>query len=98
MNNTEGLKNFLKYDKGHEIVAKCLDHSKAPVMIQALKILAALCFLEDKSSSTLGTDKMLAAITKIADAKDTSRFLPIVNAITKSKNADLQVKKNYRFS
>ncbi|XP_044261332.1 protein diaphanous isoform X1 [Tribolium madens] len=91
MNNTEGLKNFLQYDKGHEIVAKCLDHSKSQVMIQALKILAALCFLEDNSSSTLGTDKMLAAITKVADAKDMPRFMPIVNAITKSRNnADLQ--------
>lgn len=93
MNNTDGLKNFLKYEKGHEVVADCLDHRKPQVMIQALKILAALCFLEDKTSGTFGVDKMLAAITKVSDSRNMPRFLPIVNAITKSgNNADLQVK------
>lgn len=38
MNNTTGLKAFFKYAKGHEIVAKCLDHEKSQVMTQALKV------------------------------------------------------------
>jgi diaphanous 2 len=90
MNNTDGLRMFLKYDVGHEIVAKCLDHRNQPVMIQALKILAALCFLDDHAGCS-GTDKMLVAITKVHEANDVPRFLPIVNAITKcADNADLQ--------
>lgn len=96
MNNTDGLKTFLKYEKGHETVAKCLEHDKPQVMAQALKILAALCFLSDSLENSVGTDKLLAAITKVAEAKDRPRFLSIVNGI-KSGNADLQVKKFFSF-
>lgn len=93
MNNTDGLKTFLKYEKGHKVVAECLEYEKPQVMAQALKILAALCFLSDNLENSVGTDKLLAAITKVAEAKDKPRFLSVVNGITKSANADLQVKK-----
>lgn len=38
MNNTTGLRAFFNNVKGHELVAKCLDHEKTQVMIQALKV------------------------------------------------------------
>jgi len=38
MNNTAGIKLFFANSKGHETVAKCLDHEKPHVTIQALKV------------------------------------------------------------
>lgn len=41
-NNTEGLREFLKHNRGQVIVAKCVDPMKANVTIQALQV--KLCF------------------------------------------------------
>lgn len=38
MNNTTGIKAFFNNSKGHVTVAKCLDHEKPSVMVQALKV------------------------------------------------------------
>lgn len=37
-NNTEGIREFFNQDRGHEIVAKCIDYKKPSVMIQALQV------------------------------------------------------------
>ncbi|KAJ8930937.1 hypothetical protein NQ314_016201, partial [Rhamnusium bicolor] len=89
MNNTTGLKAFFNNNKGHETVAKCLDHEKPQVMIQALKILAPLCFL-DEGGDEEGSKKVLMAITKVGEKENRERFLPVVNGITKTNYADLQ--------
>jgi len=39
-----------------------------------------------------GASKVLLAITKVAENLNRERFLPIVNGITKSDNAELQVR------
>lgn len=89
MNNTTGLKAFFKHTKGHVSVARCLDHEKPHVMIQALKILAPICFL-DESDDEVGVKKVLKAITEVGEEKRRERFLPMVNGITKTDNAELQ--------
>ncbi|XP_018568924.1 protein diaphanous isoform X2 [Anoplophora glabripennis] len=89
MNNTTGIKAFFNTGKGHVTVAKCLDHEKPQVMIQALKILAPLCFL-DEGRDEDGSKKVLLAITKVGEEENRERFLPVVNGITKTNNADLQ--------
>ncbi|KAJ8978866.1 hypothetical protein NQ317_009010 [Molorchus minor] len=88
MNNTTGIKAFFNNENGQELVAKCLDHEKPQAMIQALKILAPLCFLDEGHED--GSRKVLLAITKVAEEEHRERFLPIVNGITKTDNADLQ--------
>ncbi|CAH1126871.1 unnamed protein product [Ceutorhynchus assimilis] len=89
MNNTTGIKLFLSNTKGHETVAKCLDHEKPHVTIQALKILAPMCLITSEGEED-GANKVLLAITKVAEHEKRERFLPIVNGIVKSDNADLQ--------
>lgn len=37
-NNTEGLKCFLRYEKGHDAVAQCIDYKKEAVTIQPLLV------------------------------------------------------------
>ncbi|XP_045469378.1 protein diaphanous isoform X3 [Harmonia axyridis] len=90
MNNTIGLKSFLNNTKGHNIVARCLNHEKPQVMIQALRILAPLCLVPGTDGMNTGLEKTLSAVTKVAEDKKIERFAPIVNGITKSNNADLQ--------
>ncbi|KAJ8921203.1 hypothetical protein NQ315_013675 [Exocentrus adspersus] len=90
MNNTTGIKAFFKNSKGHEAVAMCLDHEKPQVMIQALKILAPLCFLDEGDGDENGSKKVLLAITKVGEKANRERFLTIVNGITKTDNAELQ--------
>ncbi|KAL3270450.1 hypothetical protein HHI36_021001 [Cryptolaemus montrouzieri] len=90
MNNTIGLKCFLNNVKGPEMVARCLNHEKPQVMIQALKILAPLCLVPGIEGLNTGLENTLAAVTKVAEDRKIERFAPIVNAITKSKNAELQ--------
>ncbi|XP_074040398.1 diaphanous related formin 1 isoform X3 [Leptinotarsa decemlineata] len=89
MNNTTGLKAFFKNARGHVLVARCLDPDKPTVMIQALKILAPLCFL-DEGVHDEGCSKVLKAITLVGEEEQRERFLPVVNGITKTNNADLQ--------
>nr|CAI5823971.1 unnamed protein product [Callosobruchus analis] len=89
MNNTTGYKTFFKNTKGHELVAKCLNHERPQVMIQALKILAPLC-LFDEGADDEGSKKVLMAITKVGEEESRERFLPIVNGIAKTNNAELQ--------
>ncbi|XP_076255842.1 diaphanous related formin 1 isoform X2 [Rhynchophorus ferrugineus] len=88
MNNTWGIKHFFQNDNAHVTVAKCLDHEKMHVMTQALKILAPVCFLSEGEEN--GAKKILLAITKVAEDNDRERFLPVVNGITKTNNADLK--------
>ncbi|XP_066262081.1 protein diaphanous isoform X2 [Euwallacea similis] len=91
MNNTTGIKLFFSNNNGHITVAKCLNHEKPNVMIQALKILAPMCLIElPEEDPQNGASKVLLAITKVAEKQNRERFLPIVNGIVKSNNADLQ--------
>ncbi|KAG5888747.1 hypothetical protein JTB14_032020 [Gonioctena quinquepunctata] len=89
MNNTTGLRAFFKNTRGHVLVVRCLDPDKPNVMIQALKILAPLCFL-DEGVNDEGCSKILKAITQVGEEEHRERFLPVVNGITKTNNADLQ--------
>ncbi|CAG9862213.1 unnamed protein product [Phyllotreta striolata] len=89
MNNTTGLKAFFNYSKGHLTVARCLDYEKPPVMIQALKLLAPVCVL-DENEEEVGVKRVLKAITEVGEEMNRERFLPVVNGITKSDNVDLQ--------
>ncbi|XP_056641001.1 protein diaphanous isoform X2 [Diorhabda sublineata] len=91
MNNTTGLKAFYKFSKAHLTVAKCLDHEVPTVMIQALKILAPICVLnEETSGEEEGVKKVLRAITEVGEIQSRERFLPVVLGITRSDNIDLQ--------
>ncbi|XP_018329945.1 protein diaphanous isoform X2 [Agrilus planipennis] len=89
INNTEGIREFLKHDSGHEIIASCIDFKKPTVTIHALQLLAALCFLSNDDLKIVGTDKVLSAITKVAEERNIERFKPLVDGITNSKNEDL---------
>ncbi|XP_028145731.1 protein diaphanous isoform X2 [Diabrotica virgifera virgifera] len=91
MNNTTGLKAFFKFSKAHLTVARCLDHEKPTVMLQALKILAPLCILNlEKSGEEEGVKKVLRAITEVGEIHSRERFLSVVLGITASDNAELQ--------
>ncbi|XP_017786244.1 PREDICTED: protein diaphanous isoform X3 [Nicrophorus vespilloides] len=90
MNNTEGLKSFLRSDHGHRIIANCINCKRPAVTILALQILAALCFLgEDNPKKIVGTDRALAAVTMLGESRDCERFRPFTDCITKSDNEDL---------
>lgn len=66
-------------------------------IFQCSKILAPLCFCEDsdegKPQEDDGCKKVLAAITKVGEQRETERFLPIVDGIVKTNIPELQVNK-----
>nr|XP_022909899.1 protein diaphanous isoform X2 [Onthophagus taurus]XP_022909900.1 protein diaphanous isoform X2 [Onthophagus taurus] len=86
-NNTEGLRAFLVNDEGHAIVAKCVDYRRPAVAISALQTLAALCLLNNNNLQ--GYQKMLNAITTVAEERRSDRFQSIIDCVTKTKNQEL---------
>ncbi|KAF5285112.1 hypothetical protein FQA39_LY16801 [Lamprigera yunnana] len=87
-NNTEGVKEFLRQDFGHVIVANCIDYRKPSVMIHALQTLSILCFINDENS-TANNSKILTALDKLGENRKCDRFLPIIEGITMTTNDDL---------
>lgn len=58
------------------------------------QILAPLCFCDggdEAGGKDDGCKKVLAAITKVGEDRQTERFLPIVNGIVKTDNPELRV-------
>ncbi|XP_031331598.1 protein diaphanous isoform X3 [Photinus pyralis] len=87
-NNTEGLKEFFRHDSGHFIIASCIDYRKPSVMIPALQILAALCFIPDDNNVS-NNGKILVTLGRLGEAKKRERFAPIIEGITRTSNDEL---------
>ncbi|KAK4878010.1 hypothetical protein RN001_010516 [Aquatica leii] len=87
-NNTEGLKEFVRQDAGHVIVANCINYKKPSVMITALQILSVLCFINDENN-VINNNKLLWALGKLSEVRKCDRFLPIIEGITMTNNSEL---------
>ena len=86
MNNSVGLKEVFQQKEVIPIIAKSLDPSKPQVMLEALKIMAALCIVPPD-----GLEKVLEAITLSGEFRGEERFLPIVKALSSSNSDSLKV-------
>lgn len=83
MNNTVALKQMLGQKEALTIVARSLDPNKTTAMLEAVKVLTAVCLIPPD-----GHDKVIEAITMIVDLKDKERYQPVVQGLmAKQKEA-----------
>lgn len=86
MNNTIGLKHMLTMKDSFYTVARSLDPRHPPVMIEAVKVLAALCLIPN------GHERVLEAITMVADVnKFRDRFAPVIEGLLNKQHEQMRV-------
>ncbi|XP_063219909.1 protein diaphanous-like [Bacillus rossius redtenbacheri] len=76
MNNTIGLKQVFSQKEALTIVARAIDPAKPTVMLEVVKLLAAVCLIPPS-----GHEKALEAITMSGEFKRVERFQPIVQGL-----------------
>uniref|UniRef100_A0A146LK79 Protein diaphanous 3 n=1 Tax=Lygus hesperus TaxID=30085 RepID=A0A146LK79_LYGHE len=86
MNNTIGIKEVFKQNEALTMVARSVDIGNPNVMLEAIKILAAVCLVPPD-----GHSKVLEAISMNGELKDAERFAPIVQGLQISHNEALKV-------
>jgi diaphanous 2 len=88
MNSTVGLKQMFGHKEALTVIARSLDINKPAVMLEAVKVLAAVSLIPPD-----GHEKALEAITMSADIENRCRFLPIVQGLKSIGNEALRVSK-----
>lgn len=73
MNNTPGLRYVYEHETALTTVAASMDVAKPLIMVDAVKLLAAVCLIPPS-----GHEKVLRAITIHGESEDQERFAPIV--------------------
>lgn len=86
MNSTVGLKQMFGHKEALTVIARSLDINKPGVMLEAVKVLAAVSLIPPN-----GHEKALEAITMSADSENRCRFLPIVQGLKSIGNEALRV-------
>lgn len=86
MNNTVGLKQMFGQKEALPIIARSLDAGKPNVMLETVKVLAAVCLIPPN-----GHEKVLEAITMSAESNSTERFRPILQGLLTHGNEQLRV-------
>jgi len=86
MNSTVGLKQMFGHKEALTVIARSLDINKPAVMLEAVKVLAAVSLIPPN-----GHVKTLEAITMSADIENRCRFLPIVQGLKSIGNEALRV-------
>ncbi|XP_049792914.1 protein diaphanous isoform X1 [Schistocerca nitens] len=86
MNNTVGLKQVFTHKEALAIIARSLDPRKPNVMLEAVKLLAAVCLVPPN-----GHDKVIEAITMRGELEGNGRFQPIIQSMAAPNNEQLKV-------
>lgn len=92
MNSTVGLKQMFGQKEALTVIARSLDITKPSVMLEAVKVLAAVSLIPPN-----GHEKALEAITMSADIENRCRFLPIVQGLKSIGNEVLRVSRFFLF-
>ncbi|XP_039298109.1 protein diaphanous [Nilaparvata lugens] len=92
MNNTVGLKQMFGQKEALTVVARSLDPSKPSVMLEAVKMLGAVCLVHDwEDDGFSGHKKAIEAITMSGELKGRERFTPVVQGLMIHGNEPLRV-------
>lgn len=86
MNNTVGLKEVFRQNEALVMVARSLEATRPLIMLEAVKILAAVCLVPPD-----GHGKVLEAITINGELKEIERFSPIIAGLQTKSNDTLRV-------
>ncbi|XP_064482051.1 protein diaphanous-like isoform X2 [Ornithodoros turicata] len=83
MNNTPGLRYVYEHETALTIVSASMNVTKPHIMVDAVKLLAAVCLV--------GHEKVLKAITEYGEIENQERFAPIVAGLGCRGNDSLRV-------
>jgi len=84
MNNRGGLRNVFEQKEALTLLARSLSPSLPHVMLEAVKLMAAVCLVPPD-----GHEKTLEAITIAGEMKGVDRFVPIVQGVMLRNNEPL---------
>ncbi|XP_029439149.1 protein diaphanous homolog 1 isoform X2 [Rhinatrema bivittatum] len=88
MNNNFGIKTMLETDNGILLLARAVDPKVPPMMIDALKLLSALCILEQPMDMN---ERVLEALTERAELDEMERFKPLLDGLKSGTSVALKV-------
>ncbi|XP_041049131.1 protein diaphanous homolog 1-like isoform X2 [Carcharodon carcharias] len=88
MNNTYGIKMMLDSEDGILLLVKAADPSVPAMMIDAAKLLSAICILQGPENIH---EKVLEAVTERAEQKDCERFRPLLDGLKVEQSIPLKV-------
>ncbi|XP_063154709.1 protein diaphanous homolog 1 [Candoia aspera] len=88
MNNKFGIKTMLETDEGILLLAKAVDPKVPTMMIDAIKLLSALCILPQPVDMH---EQVLGALTERAEMDEVERFKPIVDGLKSGTSVALKV-------
>jgi diaphanous 2 len=85
MNNRVGLRDIFENKEALTLMARSLSPNQSNVMLEAVKLMAAICLVPPD-----GHEKTLEAITIAAEMKGGERFGPIVQGLLLRNNEQLR--------
>ncbi|KAL3878567.1 hypothetical protein ACJMK2_030904 [Sinanodonta woodiana] len=86
MNSKFGLREIIKHEEALTILSRTVDPSDATTMLEAVKILAAVCLVPPD-----GHEKVLEGITVCGEIRSQDRFLPVICGLGMRDNIQMQV-------
>ncbi|XP_053497037.1 protein diaphanous homolog 1 isoform X3 [Ictalurus furcatus] len=84
MNNKYGLKAMLASADGIPLLVRAINYSVPHMMVDAVKLLSAICILEHPENLH---ERVLESITALAEERDIERFQPLLSGMRKSNIA-----------
>uniref|UniRef100_A0A8D0E4N6 Diaphanous related formin 1 n=1 Tax=Salvator merianae TaxID=96440 RepID=A0A8D0E4N6_SALMN len=88
MNNKFGIKTMLETEEGILLLARAVDPKVPAMMIDAIKLLSALCILPQPVDMH---EQVLGALTERAEMEEVERFRPILDGLKSSTSMALKV-------
>ncbi|XP_069754167.1 protein diaphanous homolog 1-like [Narcine bancroftii] len=88
MNNKYGIKMMLKSSNGVLLMVKAVDPGAPTMMIDAVKLLSAICILQDPENMH---EKVLEALTERAEQEDSERFKALLDGLKVEQPIPLKV-------
>ncbi|XP_064423019.1 protein diaphanous homolog 1 [Latimeria chalumnae] len=87
MNTKFGIKTMLETEEGIMLLVRAVDPRVPGMMIDALKILSAICIL---STTDKMHERVLGALTERAEMDDIERFAPLLQGLRSSSSPQLK--------
>ncbi|XP_066480618.1 protein diaphanous homolog 1 [Tiliqua scincoides] len=88
MNNKFGIKTMLETEEGILLLARAIDPKVPSMMIDAIKLLSALCILPQPVDMH---ERVLGALTERAEMDEVERFKPILDGLKDGTSVTLKV-------
>ncbi|XP_054841487.1 protein diaphanous homolog 1 [Eublepharis macularius] len=88
MNNKFGIKTMLETEEGVLLLARAVDPKVPSMMIDAIKLLSALCILPQPEDMH---ERVLGALTERAEMDEVERFKPLLDGLKSGTSVVLKV-------